>query len=78
MNTKLHTVTDAEGRPIRFFMTASRHPLRQVPEGLHLRRRPRRNRHVLAMKREGFVPLGDLNLKKILISMHNKYRNLLV
>lgn len=24
MNTKLHTVTDAEGRPIRFFMTASR------------------------------------------------------
>jgi transposase len=23
MNTKLHAVTDAEGRPIRFFMTAS-------------------------------------------------------
>ncbi len=22
MNTKLHAVTDAEGRPIRFFMTA--------------------------------------------------------
>ncbi len=23
MNTKLHAVTDAEGRPIRFFMTAA-------------------------------------------------------
>ena len=22
MNTKLHTVTDSDGRPIRFFMTA--------------------------------------------------------
>lgn len=27
-----------------------RHPLRQVPEGLPLRRRPRRNPHVLALK----------------------------
>ncbi len=24
MNTKLHAVTDADGRPIRFFMTAGR------------------------------------------------------
>ena len=24
MNTKLHAVTDAEGRPIRFYMTADR------------------------------------------------------
>ncbi len=31
---------------------AGRHPLRQMPEGLPLCRRPRRNRHVLAMKRE--------------------------
>ncbi|GEM_PF-1539280 len=82
MNTKLHAVADADGRPIRFFMTAGevrdytgaaalldslpkaewllagrglathRNSLRQVPEGLPLRRRPRRNRSVLAMTGE--------------------------
>lgn len=29
MNTKLHTVADADGRPIRFFMTAG--PLSAIP-----------------------------------------------
>ena len=93
MNTKLHAVTDADGRPIRFFMTAGqvsdytgaaallgslpaaewlladrgydadwfrealklatgRYTLRPMPEGIPIRRRPRSNRLVLAMKRE--------------------------
>ena len=42
MNTKLHAVTDANGRPISFL----------VPKGLLLRRRPRSNRHLLALINE--------------------------
>lgn len=143
MNTKLHAVTDADGRPIRFFMTAgqvsdytgaaallsslpsadwlladrgydadwfrealkdkgikpcipgrksrgkpikhdkslqtpqqdrdhvraaeglaqSRHPLRQMPEGFPLCRRPRCNRDVLAMTRERVLTLAPCGRK---------------
>ena len=39
-------------------LAQGRNALRQMPEGLPLRRRPRRNRHVLAMTRERVLTLG--------------------
>ena len=39
-------------------LAAGRNTLRQMPEGLPVRRRPRRNSHVLAMMRERVLTLG--------------------
>ncbi|GBR56814.1 hypothetical protein GCM10007872_23350 [Gluconobacter sphaericus NBRC 12467] len=47
MNTKLHAVTDQNGRPLSSFMTAG-----QIPDRLLLSHLPRRSRHLLAMSPE--------------------------
>jgi hypothetical protein len=43
-------------------LAAGCHPLRPVPEGLSLRRRARRNRHVLAFKQGRVLTLTDLTV----------------
>ena len=42
-------------------LATGRNAIRQVPEGLPLRRRPRRYRHVLAMMQERVLTLGCRN-----------------
>ena len=58
--SKLRLVRISLAAPVRASegLEACRHPLRQVPEGLPLRHRPRRNRHVLAMTRERVLTLN--------------------
>ena len=43
-------------------LAQDRHPLRPMPQGLPLSRRPRRNRHVLAMKQERVLTLAFMVL----------------